>query len=251
MPLYNAEAIVIRTRDLDEADKIAVLLTREEGKVEAVARGARRPRNRYAAAIQLFTHVKVSLFHGRSLDTLSQVEIVESFRHLREDLVRTAYATYACELMDEMIRQRQRNDQAYLLLLASLHLLNAPEIDPEPTLRAYELKLLSILGFRPSLDRCVACEGPIGDGPVVRFAPALGGALCPTCPSEGEAVHRISRGAVESMRRLLEGDIRRASVIRIGGEMAAEIDRALSDYITVRTERPIRSKEFLDSLRRL
>lgn len=249
MALYNAEAIVVRVRDFNEADKIVVLLTREEGKVQAVARGARRPRSRYAAATQLFTHLRGQLFHGRSLDTLSQVEIQESFRHLREDLVRMAYATYVCELMDEMVREKQRHESPYLLLLTTLHLLNAMELDPEPIRRAYELKLLSILGFRPSLTECVACGGDPGTGPQVRFAPALGGVLCPTCPSEGEVVHRLSRGTVETMKRLLDGDIRRAHVIRISGELGAELDRALTDYIAIRTERPLKSKEFLDSLR--
>jgi DNA repair protein RecO (recombination protein O) len=247
--LYNAEAIVIRTRDFDEADKILVLLTREEGKVSAVAKGARRPRGRYAAASQLFTQVKASLFHGRNLDTLSQIEIVESFRNLREDLERMAYGSYVCELMDEMVRERQRHESTYLLLLTTLHLLNAPEIAPEPTRRAYELKLFSILGFRPSLEECVVCGNAIGPGPMVRFAPALGGVLCPTCNSEGDIVHRLSRGTLETMKRLLDGDIRKASILKITGDMAQEMDRVVADYIKVRTERPLKSKEFLDSVR--
>jgi len=246
--LYNVEALVIRVRDLGEADKILVLLTREEGKVEAVARGARRPRNRFAAAAQLFTQVRAALFRGRSLDTLSQVEITESFRYMREDLLRTAYGTYACELMDEMVKEKQRQESAYLLLLTTLHLLNTPDLDPEPIRRAYELKLLSVLGFRPSLEQCVACGSDPGPAPVVHFAPALGGVLCPTCPSEGEVVHRVSRGTLETMKRLLAGDLRRAHVIRISGETGAELDRVLTDYITSRTEKPIKSKKFLDDL---
>lgn len=250
MAIYNAEAIVIRVRDFDEADKIAVLLTREEGKVQAVARGARRPRSRYAAALQLFTHVKAALFHGRSMDTLSQVEITESFRHLREDLVRMAYGAYVCELMDEMVKEKQRSDSTFLLLLTTLHLLNAPDMEPEPILRSYELKLLSILGFRPNLEDCTSCGRELGAAPQVRFSPALGGTLCPTCSSEGEAVHRLSRGTLEVMKRLLDGDIRRAHVIKIAGDMAQEFDRALTAYINLRTERKLKSKEFLDTLRR-
>jgi len=249
MSLYNAEAIVIRVRDFDEADKIATLFTREEGKVQAVAKGARRPRNRYAAATQLFSHLNTSMFHGRNMDTLSQVDIVESFRHLREDLLRMAYGSYVCELMDEMVRDKQRLETAYLLLLTTLHLLNAAEMEPEPILRAYELKLLAILGFRPNLEDCVSCSQNLGTGPWVRFAPVLGGALCPTCSGEGEAVHRISRGTLETMKRLLDGDIRRAHMIRIVGDMRAEMDRVLTDYITTRTERRLKSKEFLDTLR--
>lgn len=250
MAIYNADGIIIRVRDFDEADKIAVLLTREDGKVQVVAKGARRPRNRFAPATQLFTQVQAQLYRGRNLDTLSQVEIVESFRTLREDLVRMAYATYACELMDALVVERQKQEMPFLLLLTTLHLLNAPEMAPEPVLRSYELKLLSLLGFRPSLEECVGCgTREVADGLQIRFAPGPGGVLCPRCSSEGEAVFRISRGALETLKRLLDGDIRRASVIRLGGEVGQEIERVLSAYIVTRTERKLKSKEFLDTLR--
>lgn len=250
MAVYNVDGIVIRTRDFDEADKVAVILTRAEGKIQAVAKGARRPRNRFAAAMQLFTHLQAQLYRGRSLDTLSQTEIVESFRHLREDLVRMAYATYACEVMDAMVPERQRFESPYLLLLTSLHLFNELDMAPEPILRAYELKLLSMLGFRPSLEACVSCGAKaIANGGPVRFSPAQGGVLCPTCAAEGEAVLRISRGTLETMKHLLDGDIRRAHVVRLAGEMADEMDRVMTAYIVMRTEKKLKSKEFLDTVR--
>lgn len=250
MALYNAEGIIIRVRNFDEADKIAVLLTPEEGKIQMVAKGARRPRNRFAAATQLFTQVKAQLFTGRNMDTLSQVEIQASFRHLREDLVRMAYATYGCELMDALLPDRQKHDAPYLLMLTVLHLWNEPEIGPEPVLRSFELKLLSMLGFRPSLHACASCgTEEIQMGGAVRFAPSLGGVLCPNCSAEGEGAIRISRGALESMKHLLDGDIRRAHVIRLSGDLADEIDRVLSAYILLRTEKRLKSKEFLDTLR--
>ena len=137
--------------------------------MQAVARGARRPRNRYAAACQLFTHVKGQFYHGKNLDTLSQIDIVESYRKLREDLTRMAYATYACELADEMIREREKNNETpFLLLLTTLHLFNEGD-GYEAILRAYELKLLSIQGFRPNLEDCVSCGAGLPDGPFVRF----------------------------------------------------------------------------------
>lgn len=248
MALYNADALVIRVRDFDEADKIVTLLTREEGKVQAVARGARRPRNRFAASSQLFTQVKAQLFHGRSLDTLSQVEIVESFRRLREDLEKMAYATYACELADELIKEKDRSETPFLLLLAVLHLFHEGE-NPEAVLRAYELKLLAMLGFRPNLEDCVSCGGALPDGPFVRFAPGAGGTLCGRCAAGGDAVMRISRGALETMKRLTDADIRKVHVLRLGADVQAELARALDGYITFRVEKRLRSKEFLDTVR--
>lgn len=248
MAVYNADAIVIRVRDFDEADKIVTLFTREEGKVQAVAKGARRPRSRFAAATQLFTHCRVQCYSGRSLDTLSQVEITGSFRLLREELVRMAYGTYICELVDDMAPERQKLEAPYLLLLATLHLLATDGVDPEPVTRAFELKLLSLLGFRPVLGECVSCGGPLPAGEV-RFSPPLGGALCDRCHGDGQRVLLIRRGALEAMRHLLDGDLRRAPLLRLGPDLGADVGRALEDYVEWRLEKRLRSLEFLHAVR--
>lgn len=234
-------------RDFGEADKIVTLLTREEGKVQAVAKGARRPRNRHAAATQLFTHCQVQLFTGRNLDTLSQTEMKTAFRLLLEDLERMAWATYLCELVDETVPLRERVDGIFLLLLTTLHLLASAGVPPESVARAFELKLLHHLGFRPVLEQCAACGGALPQGPV-RFSPGQGGALCAACHGEGEAVLRLSRGTLETMRHLLNGDLRRAHLVKPGPEVRAELAQALEAYITYRVEKPLKSLAFLRSV---
>lgn len=247
MAVYNAEAIVVRVRDFDEADKIVTLFTREEGKVQAVAKGARRPRSRFAAATQLFTHCQVQCYSGRNLDTLGQIDIVESFRLMREDLVRMAWATYICELVDEMAQERQKLEAPYLLLLMTLHLIATAGVEPEPVARAFELKLLSLLGFRPVLGECVACAGPLPAADV-RFSPALGGALCNRCHGEGERIFMLSRDSLEALRHLLDGDLRRAHLLRLEPGVAAEVSRAMEHYVEWRLEKRLRSLEFLHAV---
>lgn len=213
-----------------------------------MARGARRPRSRFAASTQLFTHCQAALFHGRGLETLSQVEITDSFRGLREDLLRMAYATYMCELVDEMSREKERQEPLFLLLLATLHLLGV-EDEAAPLARAFELKLLAILGFRPQLEACVHCGEPVS-GAEVRFSPNLGGLLGPQCPSDGGSVLPISRGTLEAMRHLLTGDLRRAHVLHLDAATAAEMERTLEAYIEVRLEKRLKSREFLRQIAR-
>lgn len=248
MPAYNAEAIVVRVRDLGEADKVVHLLTRDRGKVAAVARGARRPRSRLAAATQLFTYCHVQCWTGRNLDTLSQAEIRDSFPAVREDLVRTAWAAYACELVDEMAQERQPVPEAFALLLAALRLLASPA-DPEVVGHAFTLQVLSALGFRPALDRCAGCGGPLGTGPHVRFSAAAGGALCPDCHGDGERVRLLARGTLEAMRHLLAADLATPPRLRLGPDMARELAATLDEYVEYRLERRPRSLAFLQSLR--
>ena len=114
--LYRTDGIVLRTRPLGEADKVLTLLSRDRGKIEVVARGARRPRNRLAAAAQPFSYLKILVFTGRSLDQLSQAEIVKAFGLIRENLVRMAYASFWSEFLDLLLPLEEENTGLFSLL---------------------------------------------------------------------------------------------------------------------------------------
>src|SRR5574340_225539 len=98
--LHRVSALLIRQRNYGEADRIIVLLTRERGKVSAIAKGVRRARARLAGALQLFCHAEILLAAGRSLDAIAQAQPVDSFSHLGQDMARYAHASYCCELAD-------------------------------------------------------------------------------------------------------------------------------------------------------
>lgn len=247
MSLYKADALVLRVRDFGEADRILTLLRREEGKTQAVAKGARRPRNRLAGASQVFTHASLLLFHGRALDTLSQAEILDSFGNLREDLTKLAYASYLAELTDELIRDNDPHPGVFVLLLASQHLL-AVGAPPEPVAHSYELRLLNELGYRPVLEACVNCGGPLTGGRV-RFSPNAGGVLCTNCLGEDQSGATLSRGAVETMRHLLTADLSRVHLLRLETGMAREIAEAIKHYLIYRLDRRLKSLEFLELIR--
>jgi len=101
---YKVDGIVLRARDFGEADRIITILDRNLGKLEAVAKGARRTRSRLGGSCQPFSHNHFLLWHGRTLDGVIQCEVVHSFSSLREDLMRLAAASYMAELVDEVVR---------------------------------------------------------------------------------------------------------------------------------------------------
>ena len=248
MSLYKTEALVLRVRDFQEADKIVTLLSPQHGKLEAVARGARRPRSRLAGATQAFTRLDCLLWKGKNLDTVSQVEIRESLRELREDLTKMAYATYFTELVDRMVQVEDPHDGLYSLLYATLRLL-ADGQEAQVLRWTFELHLLSLLGYRPRLDACAGCDGPVEEaagGPDF-FSPSRGGLVCARCAPPA-AARKVARGTIETMRRLLATDPQRAAVVRAQGEIAGELRGVLREYIGHRLEGRLRSLDFLSGL---
>lgn len=245
MKLYKTDAIVIRTRDYQEADRLVTLFTRVRGKVGAIAKGARKPKSRKRGVIQLFTYGTFMLHEGRSLDNINQCESINSFQELRSDLDRMAYAAYMAELADGFLVEGEPDQETFLLLLTSLHLLELP--DPELLTRAYELRLLAGAGFRPELDNCVLCHRPRPEGKV-RFSPILGGVVCNHCALPDMGVVTINAGDVNILKQLLQIDLRRLNVLKITPASRKLISGILRACISCRIEKRVKSLDFLHSL---
>jgi len=152
MPLLRGEGIVLRSMNLGEWDRLLVILAVGLGKVKVVAKGARKVQSRYASSTQPFTHMRFSSYSGKTFYTLSQVEVIESYRPLRESLDKMAYGLYLMELVDLSLIDGQRHDDILSLLLASLHILSHSE-RYELLLMFFELRWLSRLGFALSMEQ--------------------------------------------------------------------------------------------------
>lgn len=163
MPLYTANAIVLRRIDFGETDRITTLYTRELGKISAIAKGARKPISRLAGATETLTYAKFQLATGKTLDVITQVEVRHSFPRVRSNLRQLAYATYLAELIERFVEEREPNADMFDLLLSSLYLLERLN-DPEKIAHMFELQFMKLLGYEPTLDKCVRCRKPLSEG---------------------------------------------------------------------------------------
>ena len=186
MAIYKTNAIILRRMPLGETDKIITVMTRESGKYNAVAKGARKTTSRLAGATEPLMFLKASLAEGMNLDILTQCEIRESFARLRGDFGLYLRATYVCELMDKTTPERDTVSapEAFDLLLSTLYILQRA-VDPDACVHAYELQLMAQIGYEPQLMECMRCERSFDEQSVqtAAFSPARGGALCDICVS--------------------------------------------------------------------
>lgn len=202
MALYRDHGIVLRTYKLGEADRIVVVLTPEHGKVRAVAKGARKATSRFGGRLEPTTHVSLLAYRGRGeLDTLSQVETVDSFGAVRADLDRIGRAAALLEAVDQLSPEREPNVRRYQMLLGALRTLAAG--DPPALVGTFYLKLLAAEGVGPALDACVECGSEEGLA-VIGFTD--GGVLCRSCRAGAAgALSVVSPAALDLARRALGG----------------------------------------------
>ena len=146
----EAEAIVLRLTDYGEADRIVSLFTLERGKLQGVARGAKRSRKRFAGALEPFAHLKLQLHLGAGLATLSSADIVGIFPGIRRELSKIGCAAYACELVERLTPEEEANPRLFRLLYCYLERLDLAPPSPSDR-RFFAVNLLKILGYQPEL----------------------------------------------------------------------------------------------------
>jgi DNA repair protein RecO (recombination protein O) len=246
--VYKTEAIVLRQRKLGEADKIVTLFTPNYGKLEAVAKGVRRPKSRLAGHLEVLTYTSAMLAQGRNLDVVTQAQAIESFAPLREDLDRLSRALYADELVDRFSPEGAESYHTFQLLLTTLRRL-AGGASADVVLRYFEMQLLNLAGFQPQLHNCLGCQRPLTPAPNY-FSPAAGGVLCPSCGAGAVSSRPLSVSALKVLRLLQDGAFGDVLRVRIGPGLAQEVEFHLRAYVIHVLERDVRSAAFIDRLRR-
>ncbi len=249
--LYRVEAIVLKRQDFGEADRVLTLLTPDHGKLRAVAKGVRRTISRKAGHIELFSQTRLLLAKGRTMDVITQAEAVNLFRPLHDDLLRFTYASTMVELVDKFMEEGDAQPEVYDLLRDGLTALVAEQDEgPLPLLaRSFELHLLSLVGYQPSLFACAHCQTPL-EAVDQYFSPLAGGVLCPQCRLAERDALPLSLNALKVLRFLQTRDWAQVRTLRVSGEVQTELERLHLRYLTHVLERQLKSPEFLELIRR-
>jgi DNA repair protein RecO (recombination protein O) len=241
-------AVVLRTVDTGEADRVVTLLSRERGKVAAFARAARASRRRFGGALEPFTLVRAEVREraGAELLGLESVTPLEGFGGIRDDLARIACAAYAAELARELVRDHEPHEDLFELLVAYLGALDAAPAAPTG-LRAFELGALRAAGLLPRLDACARC----GDAPPdrsVRLDPAHGGVLCAACaPLASPGAPALSAATAAALHRLAEGGLA-AAAEPLAPQAGREARDALGAFVEHHLGHRLQARRFLDEV---
>ena len=242
--VYKTEAVVLRHNPLGDADKILTLYTPQMGKLRAVAKGVGRPRSKLAGHVEPLTRSAMLIALGRNLDIVTQSQTIDSFLPLKEDLTLTSQAIYVAELIDLFTVEGDANLNLYQGLLTALNALPLAS-DSGLILRHYELHLLNDLGYKPQLESCISCHGPI-DPTSIFFSASGGGVICSGCSHEEPSTQPISGDTVKTLRILQKTDVQNILEKDPPADLSLEMERTIRDYIRYLLDRAVKSTVFLD-----
>ena len=239
MPLYRDEGVVLRTQKLGEADRIVTMLTRQHGKVRAVAKGVRRTASKFGARLEPFMVADVQLYEGRSLDIVTQAESLGSYgADITGDYASYTAASVMVETADK-ITSDNGSLQQYLLLVGALRALARRQHAPTLTLDSYLLRALSVAGWAPTFMDCAVTGAP---GPHSAFVVQLGGVVCDAEAPPGAP--RLDTATLGLLAALLSGDWDVAEAA--GDGTRSQASGIVAAYTQFHLERSLRSLRHVD-----
>ena len=212
MAVYKSKGIVLRSIRYGEADRILDLYTQEAGLVSAIAKGIRRTKSRFGGRLEPLSCVNFLAYEGRTLDTITQVEVLRSFRGVRENLARFEVVGGMVATVRALSGGGDADRRIFNLLYHALDALENRDSELKSVEAAFSLKLSILAGYTPSMDACTSCGRSLDEADPTYFAPPLGGVLCTDCRTETSDAFPLPPGTLAALQSLVARPIREAAV---------------------------------------
>ena len=242
---YRALGLTLRRAPMREADLLSVIYTREHGKLELLARGAQRLTSKLMGHLEPLTLVRVSVARGRSMDQITEAEVVEAFPAVKNGYTNSARGLYVAELIDGFSALSVANAELFSLAVQTLEALGTAR-DPDFALRYFDLQLLCLSGFLPELYHCVECGEEL-EPDRHRFAAGAGGTLCTQCAPSDVIVRPLSLPALKLLRLLHRTEaVGALPELAVPPPLEHEVRETLNVTIQYWLDRRVRSQEFLE-----
>ena len=237
--------MVLSTMPIGEYDRRVVILTKEQGKISAFARGARRPNSPLVGAVNPLAFGEFTMYEGRTSYTIQSASITNYFAELREDVVGAYYGFYFLEVADYYAKEYTDEREMLKLLYQSMRALINPHIPNRLVRRIFELKALTVNGQAPQVFQCVICGDQ--ERPAV-FSPAKGGLVCSECSGDVIDGMILDNSTLYSMQYIESTTVVKLYTFTVTENVLAELEKVMDRLMEVYVDRRFKSLEILETL---
>ncbi|GAB6169650.1 DNA repair protein RecO [Clostridium carnis] len=245
LSLHKTNAVVIKTKEFKENDKLVWLYTEDLGKVTAIARGARKSKSKHFSLTLPLCYGEYVLFKGKSLFNIQEGRLNNSFQGLLSNLDKLTYSSYLCELIDICMEDGEVNKEIFKEFLTCMYLLNTDALDYELLIRSFELKLLKATGYGLNLDACTSCRKKIGVSNYISLSHF--GGVCEECSREHGLY--ISKPAYNALRFLNNTPMDKIYRLHVNSDVKKDIGKVTTFIISSNYSKKPKSLEMLNYIK--
>jgi DNA repair protein RecO (recombination protein O) len=242
--IKKIEGIIVSEVDYKETSKIINILTKEDGLIGVIAKGAKRMKSPLSSVSSKLTNGYFYLnWYNNKMPSLIEVDIINNFKNIKTDLVKSSYSLFLLELSHQVYKH-ENNNNIYNLLISSINKIEE-NFDPQIISNILELKLLEYLGIKPVIDKCVSC-GSVKD--IVTISSHKGGYLCKNCLNNDNIT---TTKTIKLIRMFYYVDISKITKLEISEPVKQEINNFIDDYYDRYSGLYLKSKAFLKQLNKI
>lgn len=241
MATFKTPAVVLKTQDLNESDKLVCLFSEKLGKITAVAKGAKKNKSKFLSVTLPFCYCNYVVFRGKNLYNLVEAEVIDSFQVFLNDLNTLTYASYLCELIDISMIQEESNRELFKEFITTFYFMKINAVSIELLMRNFEVKLLKLTGFGLNLEQCAICKKKINSSNYINVE--YSGGICNSCSKFGSL--KISNASYNSLRFLTKVTTDKIYRLSLSDDILKELYEILSEFICHNYSRKPKSLEFL------
>ncbi len=238
----KTKGIIVSEMPVGENDKRLVMLTKDKGKIVVFARGARKTTSMLLAGAQMFAYGDYVLYKGKSAYNMKQVQLIESFHHIRGDIELLAYGLYVLEFGEYISEENIPNSSLMKLMLKTLQVLVKGKISQELVMRIFELKAMSYIGYTPCVTNCVECGK---EDTLYAFSNQLGGVLCKDCGPGQKSMVEIRESTIYTLHYILAAPIEQLFTFEVDDTILNEMKSVMARFIGYHLNHEFKSLNFL------
>ena len=234
MKTVRTKGIIIAEKVLSDFDKMLTILTPNNGKIECVAKGARRPKSLLMAGTQFLCFGEYLLYKGSDNYSMNSCETIEIFYNIRTDLDKLKYAVYITKIINDVTTENQNNYKILQLYLNTLYVISNTDKDLELITSIFRLRLLSIIGYRPEIGECKNCKQKEN---LNKFSIKDNGFKCNECSKLDKGAIDMSETTKDAIRYAIIADPKKIYSFEIPKEAIEELKIISKIYLTEKLEK--------------
>lgn len=245
---------MLRKMDFGDYDLIITFFTLKEGKITAIAKSAKKSTKRFGGILDLFSSLDVVYSTGRrkGLPVLQEATLKHPFPGIRSSMLKTSYASYWAELINEWMETGQGEVRLYQLFHHVLKALDIGQASEGALSILFQMKFMNMFGFAPVLQRCVVCQTEVENikETTVIFNLKKGGIVCDRCDAGSGHKMSLTKGTVKQLLWIEKGNLKQAARIRFDSDTMKTGEELLEAFVPYHLGKNLRSLKFLRQIRK-
>lgn len=247
MKEFKTMGIVISEMPIKEKDKRIVIYTKEHGKLACFAKGARKPKSTLLSGTQLLSYGEYVISKFGNSYQVKQVDLIENFYNIRNDIKSLAYTMYMLEVLDFLSLEGDYNPILLKLILKTLTAVKSEKMPIRLIVHIFRLKIMALCGYMPNVKKCTVCGA---DTSFYKFSVKRGGVVCDRCTTKDSYI-LISDSTIYTITYILSADINKLYSFNLSDKVLDELERITDKYVQYHLDKKFKTLHFIEQVKDL